>query len=111
MAKGKTTQDKLESILERAKAEGYDQEGLFVTTYEAYCYQTKIMEMLQEDIDKNGTNIAKKNIKGDISVIVNPSVTEYNKASTARNGTAATLSKISQAFSKPTTGKLGEFLE
>ena len=53
-----------------------------------------------------------KNVKGDLKVMTNPAVTEYNKTSTARNGTAATLLKIEERYSKPTqSGKLSDFVE
>lgn len=112
MAQTNKEQDKLETIIERAKAGGYDREGLFVTTLEAYRRQTEQMEELAEKVELYGVLIEAKNVRGDLKIITNPAVADYNKCSTARNGTAATLMKIENQYSKPTqAGKLGDFLD
>ena len=112
MAEIKEEQDKLKSIIERAKQNGYDTEGLFITTLAAYRQQTEQMEQLAEKVRRFGVLIEAKNVKGDQKIITNPAVTEYNKTSTARNGTAATLMKIETQYTKPTErGKLGDFVD
>ena len=112
MAETRNEQDKLQSIIDRAKQNGYDNEGLFVATVAAYRQQTKQMDELAEKVEQFGVLIEAKNVKGDLKVMTNPAVTEYNKTSTARNGTAATLLKIEERYSKPTqTGKLSDFIE
>lgn len=111
MATRKTTEEKLASILERAKAGNYEKEGLFVTTYEAYCTQTKIMEDLSAAIDKEGAVVTTVYMADKKRETTKPSqlIADYNKTSTARNGTVATLLKIESQYSKPAESKLMDF--
>ena len=111
MAIRKTIEEKLASILERAEKGGYADEGLFLTTYEAYCVQTKIMEDLGEGIRKEGAVVTTVYMADKKRETTKPSqlIADYNKTSTARNGTVATLLKIESQYSKPTESKLMDF--
>ena len=112
MANTRNEQDELQSILDRARGGGYDKEGLFIATVEAFRKQTKHLQELAEKIDEFGVLIEAKNVRGDLKIITNPAVGDYSKVSTARNGTAATLMKIEQQYTKPTErGKLGDFID
>ena len=76
----------------------------FKTTFQRYTVQMKIMNDLQKQIDADGTTVTKEYVKGRKNVYTNPAITEYNKTSTAANGTVATLINIIKALSDEGSG-------
>lgn len=89
----------------RAEAGGYANEGLFQTTYDAYCEQTEQMRVLAEARKEMDVLVTKEYVKGRQNVVINPVISEFNKTSNARNGTVATLLKIESQYSKPIAEK------
>lgn len=113
MAKVQTTEEQLAEILNRAIEGGYANEGKFATTYKAYCVQTRIMDELAKGIEEEGAIVTTVYIADKKRETKKPSqlIGDYNKTSTARNGTVATLLKIAEKYEKPATGKLSGFVE
>lgn len=101
-----------EQILEQAKKRGVSSNFFFVTTFQRYQVQMKILKDLEGDIKKFGATVTKEYVKGRENLVTNPAITEYNKTSTAANGTVSTLINIIKTLSNETDGvdALTEFL-
>ena len=101
-----------EQILEQAKKRGVSSNFFFVTTFHRYQVQMQILKDLEGDIKKFGATVTKEYVKGRENLVTNPAITEYNKTSTAANGTVSTLINIIKTLSNETEGSdaLTEFL-
>lgn len=83
-----------DQILALAKKRGVSSNFFFVTTFERYQVQMKILKSLNADIKKFGATVTKEYVKGRENLVTNPAITEYNKTATAANGTVSTLLNI-----------------
>ena len=94
MARTLNLQEQAEEILEIAEKHGVEQNFLFITTFQRYQVQLKILTDLQKKIKDEGSLVTKEYVKGRQNVYTHPAIGEYNKTSTAANQTVATLIKI-----------------
>ena len=104
--------DRIEEILKEAERLGLSDNYFFQTTLERYQKQMTLLKDLGKEVDKYGATIVKTNVKGSENIAVNPALTEYNKTSSAANGTVATLINIIKS-AKPAEDKadsLAEFI-
>jgi hypothetical protein len=104
--------DRIEEILKEAERLGLSDNYFFQTTLERYQKQMMLLKDLGKEIDNYGASIIKTNVKGSENIAVNPALTEYNKTSSAANGTVATLINIIKS-AKPAEDKadsLAEFI-
>lgn len=102
-----------EQILKDAERLGISDNYLFQTTFKRYQTQIRILDDLEKAIDEHGATVTKEYVKGAKNLMSNPAITEYNRTSTAANGTVATLINIIKS-AKPTEDKadsLAEFLD
>lgn len=83
--------DILMQAAEEANAEG---NVLYLTTLDRYIMQLNIMEDLKVEIKRHGTTVKKEYVKGRKNLVVNPAISEYNRAAKAANQTVITLQKI-----------------
>ena len=83
-----------EEILKIAQKHGVEQNFLFITTFQRYQVQLKILQDLQVKIKDDGALVTKEYVKGRENIYTHPAIGEYNKTSTAANQTVATLIKI-----------------
>lgn len=90
----KTMQEQVDEILAEAEKQGLKTNFFFATTLKRYVTQLNIMNKLEHRIAQDGELVTKEYVKGRGNLYVNPAVTEYNKTSTAANGTVATLMKV-----------------
>ena len=81
-------------ILEEAEARGVSSNFFFVTTFKRYQTQLRILIELEGAIEEYGATVTKEYVKGRQNLVANPAINEYNKTSTAANGTVATLMNI-----------------
>lgn len=104
--------EQAEKILEQAKERGVSSNFFFVTTFQRYQVQMSILESLEEAIKEYGATVIKEYVKGRENLVANPAITEYNKTSTAANGTVSTLINIIKSISQEpdATDSLSEFL-
>lgn len=104
--------EQAEKILEQAKERGVSSNFFFVTTFQRYQVQMSILESLEEAIKEYGATVTKEYVKGRENLVANPAITEYNKTSTAANGTVSTLINIIKSMSQEpdATDSLSEFL-
>lgn len=100
MAKEKMSlQEQANRILEQAQEKGVQSNFFFVTTFKRYQVQMATLAQLEEAIKEHGPTVEKEYVKGRQNLVVNPAITEYNKTSTAANGTVSTLINIIKTLS------------
>lgn len=87
-------QEQAEKILEKAKERGVSSNFFFVTTFNRYLVQMRILADLEQAIKEHGATVTKEYVKGRQNLVANPAITEYNKTATAANGTVSTLINI-----------------
>ena len=113
MAKEKLSlQEQANKILEQAQEKGVQTNFFFVTTFKRYQVQMATLAQLEEAIKEHGPTVEKEYVKGRQNLVVNPAITEYNKTSTAANGTVSTLINIIKTLSNEpdAVDALSEFL-
>lgn len=113
MAKEKLTlQEQANKILEQAQDRGVSSNFFFVTTFKRYQVQMATLNELEKAIKEHGPTVEKEYVKGRQNLVVNPAITEYNKTSTAANGTVSTLINIIKTLSNEPDAcdALSEFL-
>ena len=113
MAKSKLSlQEQANKVLEQAQERGVSSNFFFVTTFKRYQVQMKTLTDLEEAIKEHGVTVTKEYVKGRQNLVVNPAITEYNKTSTAANGTVSTLINIIKSLSNEpgAMDALSEFL-
>lgn len=113
MAKEKLSlQEQANKILEQAQDKGVQSNFFFVTTFKRYQVQMATLAQLEEAIKEHGPTVEKEYVKGRQNLVVNPAITEYNKTSTAANGTVSTLINIIKTLSNEpdAVDALSEFL-
>lgn len=110
MAKKKSLSEQAQEILAQAEARGVSQNFFFATTFRRYQVQMQILEDLEGAIREHGATVTKEYVKGRENLVANPAITEYNKTSTAANGTVSTLINIVKSISDDNSGgKLDKF--
>lgn len=97
-----TLEQQLEKILEKAEGRGYESNFFFVTTLKRYQVQLKLLTELEAAINEHGMTVTKEYVKGRQNLVANPAITEYNKTSTAANGTVSTLLNIIKSLTDDT---------
>ena len=103
MSKSLKTQAK--EILKEAERTGLKSNYFFRTTFERYQQQLRMLDDLQKAIDELGMTVTKEYVKGRQNVVTNPAISEYNKTSTAANGTVTTLINILKTLSEENSGE------
>lgn len=86
--------DLASKIIEIATKYGLEQNYFFLTTFNRYQMQIKILSDLKKTILEEGNLVTKEYVKGRQNVYTHPAISEYNKTSTAANQTVQTLIKI-----------------
>lgn len=107
-----TLKQQANQILKMAKERGVSNSFFFQTTFKRYQVQLKIMDDLEKSIKEYGATVTKEYVKGRENLVANPAISEYNKTSTAANGTVSTLVNIIKSFGKEedAADALSEFL-
>lgn len=100
-------------ILKQAEERGVSSNYFFATTFRRYQTQLDILEKLEKSIEEHGLIVTKEYVKGRENLVTNPAITEYNKTSTAANGTVSTLINIIKTLSNEpdAVDALSEFLK
>lgn len=111
MAKKLTLQEQANELIKQAEQGGIANNFFFVTTFKRYQVQMRMLSELERAINEYGPTVSKEYVKGRENIVVNPAFTEYNKTTTAANGTVQTLSNILKTFAPDEAGsKLDEFI-
>lgn len=93
-----TLDQQADIIIKQAKERGVENNFLFVTTFDRYLTQIKILDDLKNAIDEEGMTVTKEYVKGRKNVYTNPAVSEYNKTTDSANRTVTALIKIINGF-------------
>lgn len=99
-----TLQEQANQLLEQAQEKGVQSNFFFVTTFKRYQVQMKILSDLEKAITEHGATVTKEYVKGRQNLVANPAITEYNKTTTAANGTVSTLINILKSLSDESGG-------
>ena len=87
-----------EEIVRLAEESGVQSNYFFVTTFERYQVQLKILDELQKTIEKEGMLVSKEYVKGRKNLYTNPAVSDFNRTTDSANKTVSTLLKIIKNF-------------
>lgn len=87
-------QEQAQEILKFAEESGVQSNYFFITTFERYQVQLKILSDLKASIEKDGVTTTKEYVKGRKNLYSSPAVKEYNTTTDSANRTVATLMKI-----------------
>ena len=96
----KELENKAKEILELAKQLEEQQSYLFITTFNRYLVQLRILDELEDKINAEGTLVTKEYVKGRENIYTHPAITEFNRTSTSANQTVQTLIKIIKDLKK-----------
>lgn len=86
--------DKAEHIMQIAEQYGVEKNFLFITTFQRYSVQLKVLTELERAIKDNGATVTKEYVKGRKNLYTNPAIKEYNNAVNSANKTVSTLMSI-----------------
>lgn len=92
--------EQAEEIMRVAEESGVQANYLFITAFERYKVQLKILDKLSKAIADIGdeTTVEKEYVKGRRNIVVNPLFTEYNRTTDSANKTVSTLMRIIKNF-------------
>lgn len=92
--------EQAEEIMRVAEESGVQANYLFITAFERYKVQLKILDKLSKAIAEIGdeTTVEKEYVKGRRNIVVNPLFTEYNRTTDSANKTVSTLMRIIKNF-------------
>lgn len=85
-------------IIRLAEEKGVQSNYFFVTTFERYQVQLKILEDLKQAIEEEGMLVSKEYVKGRKNLYTNPAVSDFNRTTDSANKTVATLMRIIKNF-------------
>ena len=98
MIKRNTLETQKKKILEIAQQYGVEQSYFFMTTFDRYLIQLKILKELEKRIEEDGTLVTKEYVKGRENIYTHPAISEYNRTTDSANKTMTTLIKIITAL-------------
>ena len=87
-----------QEILKIAKESGVQGNYFFITTFERYQVQLKMLSELEKSLDAEGMVVTKEYVKGRKNVYSSPAVKDYNSTTDSANKTVACLMKIIRQF-------------
>jgi hypothetical protein len=86
--------EQAKKILKIAEEYGVNSNFLFINTFKTYLVQIKILQDLEQAINKDGTITTKEYVKGRENIYTHPAIREYNNTVNSANRTVTTLMKI-----------------
>lgn len=87
-----------EEIVRLAEESGVQSNYFFVTTFERYQVQLRILEDLKKAIEEEGMLVSKEYVKGRKNLYTNPAVSDFNRTTDSANKTVSTLLRIIKNF-------------
>lgn len=109
--KAKTLEERAEEIRAAAEASGLEDDFYFLTTFERYLTQIKILSELKKTIDTSDTLIEKEYVKGRGNIYTHPAIKEYNSTTDSANKTVTCLLRILEARKTSGTASADPLLE
>ena len=96
--KKKDLEQQAKEIIKLAEETGIQSNYFFVTTFDRYQTQLKILEELKKAIENEGLLVTKEYVKGRKNVYSNPAISDFNRTTDSANKTVATLMRIIKNF-------------
>lgn len=93
-----TLNQQAKEIIKIAEESGVQSNFFFLTTFERYQVQLKILNDLEKAIKSEGTQVTKEYVKGRKNLYSNPAIQDYNRTTDSANKTVSTLMKIIKSF-------------
>lgn len=93
-----TLDQQAEMIEKQAEESGLQSNYFFVTTFDRYKTQIKILSELKARIEEDGALVTKEYVKGRGNLYTHPAISEYNRTTDSANKTVSTLIKIINGF-------------
>ena len=90
----KDLEQQADEIVKLAEESGLQSNYFFVTTFERYKVQLKILEELKKAIEDEGMLVTKEYVKGRKNIYTNPAIGDFNRTTDSANKTVATLMRI-----------------
>ena len=81
-------------IMRIAEEGGVQGNYFFITTFERYQVQLRMLEELEKSLSEDGMLVTKEYVKGRKNVYSSPAVKDYNTTTDSANRTVSTLMKI-----------------
>lgn len=81
-------------IMRIAEESGVQGNYFFITTFERYQVQLRMLEELEKSLSEDGMLVTKEYVKGRKNVYSSPAVKDYNTTTDSANRTVSTLMKI-----------------
>ena len=97
--------EQAEAILELAEQHGIEDNFFFMTTFKRYQVQIRILEELENTIQKDGILVTKEYVKGRKNVYSHPAMADYNRTTDSANKTVATLMRIITTLGNKSAGE------
>ena len=97
--------EQAEAILELAEQHGIEDNFFFMTTFKRYQVQIRILEELEDTIQKDGILVTKEYVKGRKNVYSHPAMADYNRTTDSANKTVATLIRIITTLGNKSDGE------
>ena len=85
-------------IMRLAEESGLTSNYFFVTTFNRYQVQLKILDELEKAIAENGMLVSKEYVRGRQNLYTNPAVSDYNRTTDSANKTVSTLMRVLKNF-------------
>lgn len=83
-----------QEIIKIAEESGVQSNYFFITTFQRYQVQLKMLEDLEKAIKEDGLTVTKEYVKNRKNLYSNPALKDYNTTTDSANRTVATLMKI-----------------
>lgn len=93
-----TLDEQAEEIIQMAEESGVQANYFFITTFDRYRTQLKILNGLKEAIEDEGMLVSKEYVKGRKNVYSNPAISDFNRTTDSANKTVSTLMRIIKNF-------------
>lgn len=95
---GLSIEEQAQKIMDLANKYGVNKNFFFLTTFDRYLTELKILTELKESIGIDGTMVTKEYVKGRENIYTNPALKEYNNTTTVANRTVECLMRIIKGF-------------
>ena len=90
----KELNEQANEIRKIAEESGVQSNYFFVTTFDRYQVQLKILEQLEKSMNEEGLLVTKEYVKGRGNLYSSPAVSEFNRTTDSANKTVSCLMKI-----------------
>lgn len=94
----KELNEQANEIRKIAEESGVQSNYFFVTTFDRYQVQLKILEQLEKSMNEEGILVTKEYVKGRENLYSSPAVAEFNRTTDSANKTVSCLMKIIKNF-------------